>query len=410
MPYGVQGIAPLLQNSGTFTVDASAAPNGVTLSTAVNNSGTMSTAGPQLQLAGTAGVTDSSVIAGAVISAPTTTASGAQLTSDTISGGVLTIPAGSTASASNLTTSNATLQGGGTLTTTGTFAFGGTAQGQVALVVPAGSTMAANGAVLTDGAQLETDGTTTLGFSGVQMRGASGWLNTGTIDVGSGLSIATDPGYGGTPLQLFNTGTISLAATDDNHTIGGVVNDGTISVSRGQLTINDLTETIDGTVAIGIHGPNAQTDYGQLVAYPGLSGTLQIALDPSYTPAVGAKFDVISSAGVITSEPFSSLVGLGSLSPAWSTDTYVSQLELTATAAPHALRPPPTPATISRPAAPAGATAITPPGAPTAIAPTGSFTAHRLAAARALYRHWQQRQHLRHRHRHAARRHRRPIV
>jgi hypothetical protein len=131
---------------------------------------------------------------------------------------------------------------------------------------------------------------------------------------------------------MLNLGTIRQTAAATTF-LGGVLNDGTIAIDRGNLHIDHLHATPDSTIAIGIAGSAPGTGYGTLTAFGGLAGTLHVLVDPGYAPAPGTQFSVVSS-GPAPDEPFSltglDLGGRGTLTPAWSTS---GSLKLTAAAA-----------------------------------------------------------------------------
>jgi hypothetical protein len=332
------GITPLPQlvNPGTFTVAPGAGPSGVAVQTSVVNSGALSAAGAPLTLPGNYGAKTSSSgrLSGVQIAQALTLLDGAQLTGDTVQG-AMSVPAGAQAQATGLSLAGTTYDGDGTLTVAGSLAWqSGTAAGNLGIVTAPGSTLSVGSTRLAGASRLETDGTTTFTGS-VQMLGDAAWTNRGTVMLGSGTELSSDPGFGGTELELLNLGTIRQTSASTTF-LGGVLNDGTIAIDRGNLHVDYLHATPDSTVTIGIAGSAAGTGYGTLTAFGGLAGALQVAVAPAYAPPPGTQFSVVS-AGPAPDEPFS-LTGLdlgsrGTLTPAWTATQFSGSLVLTAAAA-----------------------------------------------------------------------------
>jgi hypothetical protein len=330
---------PIFTNTGTFTVDPAAGATGVNVLTSIVNTGAMSATTSPLTLGGggayASTLSDSGTITGATLDGTSTLLSGAQLNGGTLSG-FPTVPVGNTVMSTNLAVSG-TLAGAGTLTLAGTATIQGSLNEDILVDSPTGATLSfASGLTLNGGSQLETDGTTTTGSHVVSLFDAASWLNTGMLTIGSAnLQSAI---FGGTLQGYYNVGTIEALSPSGTPQIDGVLNDGTIDVQRGQLTVRGIIETTDATIEVGIGGTSAGSGYGQLTAYGGLAGTIQVVLNSGYTPAVGTTYDVVSTGGVVTSDPFSSHTGLGyaggSLVPSWHSDGYTATLKLTATATP----------------------------------------------------------------------------
>jgi hypothetical protein len=366
------GVTPLPQlvNAGTFTVAPGAGPSGATVQTSVVNRGTMSAAGAPLQLAGNYGATTSTSgrLSGLRISQPLTPLDGAQLTGVTVQG-ALSVPAGAQAGATDLTLSapsSTTFGGDGTLTVAGTLAWqSGTAAGNLDIVTAPGSTLSVGSTRLAGASRLDTGGTTTVTGS-VLMQGDAAWTNRGTVMLGSGNELSSDPGFGGTELEMLNLGTIRQTAAATTY-LGGVLNDGTIAIDRGNLQIDYLHATPDSIITIGIAGSAAGTGYGSLTAVGGLAGTLHVAVDPAYAPAPGTQFTVVSS-GPAPDEPFAltglDLGGRGTLTPAWTATQFSGSLKLTAAAVPAPVIAVPRELTT-----PAVATAASPSGSAAASGP-----------------------------------------
>jgi hypothetical protein len=113
--------------------------------------------------------------------------------------------------------------------------------------------------------------------------------------------------YGNSEPVLYNTGTIAQANAHAG-SMGTVFNDGTISIPRGIMYFDALTQSADGVVNLGVGGTTAQSGcgvpnlgsssfgYGRPVFQ--LAGTVQLTLDPGYAPSDGSKYDVVT--GMIT--------------------------------------------------------------------------------------------------------------
>jgi phage baseplate assembly protein gpV len=337
------GVTPLPQlvNTGTFTAAPGAAPSGAAVQTSVVNRGTMSATSAPLKLLGNYGATTASsgLLSGLEITQTLTPLEGAQLTGDTVEG-AMSVPAGVRADATDLTLNaptSTTFGGDGTLTVAGTLTWSsGTATGNLGIVTAPGSTLRVGSTRLSGASRLETGGSTTFTASGsVLMLGDASWTNRGTVMLGSGTELSSDPGFGGTELELLNLGTISQTSASTTY-LDGVFNDGTIAIDRGNLHIDYLHATADSTIAIGIAGSAAGTGYGTLTTYGGLAGTLHVAVDPAYAPAPGTQFSVVSS-GPAPDEPFRltglDLGGRGMLTPEWTGTQFSGSLKLTAAAA-----------------------------------------------------------------------------
>jgi outer membrane autotransporter protein len=93
---------------------------------------------------------------------------------------------------------------------------------------------------------------------------------------------------------LCGAGTVTAGVRNN-----GEVDPGGVGVA-GRLTINgDYTQTAAGVLNIEVGGPNAGTDYDQLVVtgQATLAGTLNVTLINGYVPAHGAPFQVMTFAG-----------------------------------------------------------------------------------------------------------------
>jgi predicted outer membrane repeat protein len=120
----------------------------------------------------------------------------------------------------------------------------------------------------------------TLDFDcGIQAVGSSS-----TVDVTGSGSIAGGGGAGG------------------SGTIGTITNSGAINVtpSATPLTVNSFTQLASGSLYEQIGGPNAGTDYGQIIVHGnvGLAGSLHVALINGFTPLLGEQFTIIDNRGL----------------------------------------------------------------------------------------------------------------
>ena len=285
---------------------------------------------------------------------------------------------------------------GGTITTqagaqiTGGILDGVTINGDF-LVAGTNAVTIANGLTLNGTATLGGGGNNNYGFlnfSGSQTLGGSGsvvftgsgpynsvGLSSGTLTIGSGITIHGQSGYvgyspviGGNPanIALVNQGLIQADANGSTialtATAAAFLNSGTVSASVGSITLSSSSQGTNnsGTVTVGptgllsISGPYIQTPSGNFNVVLGgstsslyghaaisgtasLAGTLNVSEANSFTPSTGNLFTFLSftsATGQFANYTGLSLPNTTALQPGYNTGTVTLTTVTSTTIAP----------------------------------------------------------------------------
>ena len=155
-----------------------------------------------------------------------------------------------------------------------------------------------------------------------------------TLDLRGNYVLTGDSVVDGAGLVSFSGGSIQLGGSvaagggiliGPNAVVSGtgvltglVVNAGTLNIGSGATIVTvtiqgDYLQTASGVLGIAIGGPNAGTDFDQLVVSGSatLDGTLAILLVNGFTPASGSTYSVLTSAS--ETGTFATLSGDGTL-------------------------------------------------------------------------------------------------
>jgi len=154
-----------------------------------------------------------------------------------------------------------------------------------------------------------------------------GFLNTGTVDISSGGTLASPLTYTQTSgqttvdgtLRVSSRGTINLAGGSvygDEGTIQGtIVSNAAINIGDSPLTIGQLafngnfTQGANGSLTFDIAGPaSGQYDQLNVSGHAQLNGLMTVDLLHGYVPQIGNNFDIMNFAS--ESGMFSMVVGL----------------------------------------------------------------------------------------------------
>ncbi len=244
-------------------------------------------------------------------------------------------------------TGTSIIGGGITFTETGTLqALSGTLQ------LSGGETLAGTVEATSGGSLVMTDPPTNL--SGGTLTGAT-WIVGANSSLSLGATITTDSativfdGPGGTFSSLSGLAAIaaggSLETLDGGSftTAGDLDNAGTIELAPGTLNISgNYTQEAAGTLAVGIGGLSAGSQYGQMnvTEQATLNGALDINLASGYSPPLGASYRILNfgaRSGNFSSEVGLVLSGTASLVPTYDS-TPGPGLDLVVT---HAVNTPP---------------------------------------------------------------------
>ncbi len=159
---------------------------------------------------------------------------------------------------------------------------------------------------LLDQRHLSNRGSMTWQSGLVVLADSSTFENRGTLS----LVAPSSQWVGGT---VVNTGLIAKTGTNTVD-FNAVDNDGTISVTRGELRFGaSLLSTVDSRVELELGGTAGGTQHGLVSAHSfvgvvRLSGTLAVTLSSGYTPVDGDAFDIVE--GMLVKGQFAAYEGL----------------------------------------------------------------------------------------------------
>jgi uncharacterized repeat protein (TIGR01451 family) len=206
---------------------------------------------------------------------------------------------------------SSTIFGAFSISSTGTFNWnsgsldGGTAgiAGGTTLTVPAGGTLniGPSGATLQNGKTANLNGITNWTGGYICLGRGAVINNGGTFNAEIDNSNVYDCMGSGTPPQFNNLATGTLTKGGPGTVIISVAftNGGTISLPEGIVRIQgNYAPSANSTLAVTVAGATPGLQLGQLqVANTGtIAGTLSITTDPTFTPAVGQTFQIVTCA------------------------------------------------------------------------------------------------------------------
>lgn len=232
---------------------------------------------------------------------PLQLASGAVLDGVEVTAGRVIIPPAETIEVNDLAIAGGRLDGEGTVVLGGhtTAYFGRLGSDGTLLFQPADATMTWTAAFGIGARRLDTAGLVTVEETGLGRPETTWaprlvWENTGVVRLHSGLFPTFAGDEGG---RFVNRGLLVKETTGNFAFRPRLVNDGVIELIAGRLTATRLEQTPDGTLLFELRGPTAGTQFGALTATAlRHQGRLQARLADAYSPAPGARLQIITSA------------------------------------------------------------------------------------------------------------------